>query len=105
MENGKVALLYNLKNGLGFGSTEFHVFRFPREIQRKYFFYFLIQEGVRRDARKNMTGSAGQLRVPAKYMSDLTVPLPPLPEQHRIVAKIEEMFSKLDAGVEALKRV
>jgi type I restriction enzyme S subunit len=105
MENGKVALLHNLLNGVGFASTEFHVFRFPRELQRKYFFYFLIQEDVRKNARKSMTGSAGQLRVPAKYMSDLPLPLPPLPEQRRIVAKIEELFSKLDAGVEALKKV
>jgi len=35
----------------------------------------------------------------------LTIPLPPFPEQHRIVAKIEELFTKLDAGVEALKKV
>ncbi len=35
----------------------------------------------------------------------LSIPLPPLPEQHRIVAKIEELFTKLDAGIEALKKV
>ena len=32
-------------------------------------------------------------------------PLPPLPEQHRIVAEIEKQFTRLDAGVAALKRV
>jgi len=38
-------------------------------------------------------------------MRTIPVPLPPLPEQHRIVAKIEELFTRLDAGVEALKKI
>jgi type I restriction enzyme S subunit len=40
-----------------------------------------------------------------QWLEKAFVPLPPLPEQHRIVAKIEEVFTKLDAGVEALKKV
>lgn len=105
MENGKVAVAKNLHNGVGFGSTEFHVVRLIQDGgSAKFFFYFLLQEGVRKDARREMTGSAGQLRVPADYMRQLTVPLPPLVEQRRIVAKIEELFARLDAGVEALKK-
>jgi type I restriction enzyme S subunit len=34
---------------------------------------------------------------------EIEIPLPPLPEQHRIVAKIEELFSSLDKGIETLK--
>jgi len=105
MENGKVAIAHDLKNGIGFGSTEFHVIRLHRSLPRKFFFFFLIQEGFRKDAQRSMTGSAGQLRVPTNYMRQMSMPLPPLPEQHRIVAKIEELFTKLDAGVEALKKV
>lgn len=103
MENGKVAVLSNLKNGVGFGSTEFHVFRFRDGIKREFFFHFLLQQTIRREARRNMSGSAGQLRVPSKYMTNLKVPLPPLPEQHRIVEKIEALFSELDKGIEQLK--
>lgn len=105
MENGKVAILTGLSNKIGFGSTEFHVLRLPNYIPRKYLFYYLIQESFRRDAERNMTGSVGQKRVPADYLKHTSVPIPPLPEQHRIVAKIEELFSRLDAGVEALKQV
>lgn len=39
-----------------------------------------------------------------KQLKDLPFPLPPLNEQHRIVAKIEELFSELEKGVESLKR-
>jgi type I restriction enzyme S subunit len=105
MENGKIAIAHGLKNGVGFGSTEFHVIRLYELLPRKFFFFFLIQEGIRKEAQRNMTGSAGQLRVPANYIKQLHVPLLPLPEQHRIVAKIEELFTRLGAGVEALKKV
>jgi len=40
-----------------------------------------------------------------QFLEKSLIPLPPLPEQHRIVAKIEELFTKLDAGVEALKKI
>lgn len=105
MENGKVAVARGLRNGIGFGSTEFHVIRLPESFPRDFFFYFLIREDLRKDAQRNMTGSAGQLRVPANYMQGIPIPLPPLPDQQRIVAKIEELFTRLDAGVEALKRI
>ena len=105
MENGKVAIANDLKNGIGFGSTEFHVIRLVNELSRKFLFYYLNRENLRKEARKNMTGSAGQLRVPTGFIEELQFPIPPLPEQYRIVSKIEELFTKLDAGVKALKEI
>jgi len=105
MENGKVAIVNGLKNGMGFGSTEFHVIRLYESLPRKLFFFFLIREELRKDAQRNMTGSAGQLRVPVNYIRQIPIPFPPLPEQHRIVAKLEELFTKLDAGLVELKKV
>lgn len=43
--------------------------------------------------------------VTKKQLSELPFALPPLPEQHRIVGKIEELFTRLDAGVEAFKKI
>ena len=43
--------------------------------------------------------------VTKKQLTELPFKLPPLPEQKRIVAKIEELFTRLDAGVEGLKKV
>jgi len=103
MENGKIAVVHSLKNKIGFGSTEFHIFRCSNAITNYYLFYFLIQSRTRHNAQQNMTGAVGQRRVPKKYLEELKIPLPPLPEQHRIVAKIEELFSSLDKGIENLK--
>jgi type I restriction enzyme S subunit len=103
MENGKVAVVENLKNGIGFGSTEFHVSRLTSLTSRKYLFYYFVQEKFRRDARQNMTGSAGQLRVSKSYFEEIKIPLAPLLEQDRIVERIEELFSDVDKGVESLK--
>ena len=105
MENGKIAIAKGLTNGAGCGSTEFHVLRPCEGLSRDYLMYYLFQDEFRKDAQRNMAGTAGQLRVPAMFMSDSSIPLPPLPEQDRIVAEIEKQFTRLDASVAALKRV
>ena len=43
--------------------------------------------------------------ITGNQLKTFAIPLPPLPEQHRIVAKIEELFTKLDAGIDALHKV
>ena len=103
MENGKMAVVPPLKNGLGFGSTEFHVLRPYCETNAQFIYFFVSSESFRRDAEHNMTGAVGQRRVPTSYLVHQSVPVPPAREQHRIVAKIEELFSELDKGVESLK--
>ncbi len=105
MENGKAAVARRLINGHGFGSTEFHVLRPRPGISADYLLYYLLQSGFRHNAARNMKGTAGQLRVPASYLSGHPIPVPPVAEQVRIVAAIKEQFSRLDAGVAALERV
>lgn len=104
MENGKIAVVPKLNNVCAYGSTEFHVLRPRSGISSQWIAYYLLQSGVRRDAKRNMTGSAGQLRVPKPWIEGLVMPIAPALEQDRIVAKIEELFSDLDAGVAALER-
>ncbi|MGD0954454.1 MAG: restriction endonuclease subunit S [Methanotrichaceae archaeon] len=53
----------------------------------------------------NSSAGIGQPNVNGKKLGKIVIVLPPLPEQHRIVAKIEEFFSYLDAGVEGLHKV
>ena len=61
MENGKGAIAKDLKNGIGFGSTEFHVIRPIKEKTNSYWIYHLTTLiEFRRLAERKMTGSAGQ---------------------------------------------
>ena len=50
-----------------------------------------------------MQSTTGRLRLGTKTLAELEIPLPPLAEQERIVAKLEMLFAQLDAGVNALK--
>lgn len=103
MENGKMAVVPALQNGIGFGSTEFHVLRVYGDISPQYLYYFVSSKQFRMIAERNMTGAVGQRRVPTSYLNESKIPLPPASEQQLIVAKIEELFSELDKGVENLR--
>ncbi|AKB36522.1 Type I restriction-modification system, specificity subunit S [Methanosarcina siciliae C2J] len=105
MENGKAAIARNLLNNLGFGSTEYIVFRSKGAILPEYLYHYIRQESYRKLAESNMTGSVGQKRVPKDFVQNSMIPLPPLPEQHRIVSAIEALFARLDAANEKLDRV
>jgi len=84
MENGKCAIATGLIGGLGFGSTEFHVVRRGPAVIAEWIYYFLRQESTRREGVRHMTGTAGQQRVPARFLEEITIPLPSLGEQQRI---------------------
>lgn len=82
MENGKGAILKGLSNGIGFGSTEFHVLRPIPGITNSEWLYFLTKlSGFRLDAAKNMTGTGGQKRVPSSYLLNFKVMRPQLVAQ------------------------
>ncbi len=49
------------------------------------------------------TSSVTVKHLSSRTIEEIPLPFPPLPEQHRIVAKIEELFSSLDKGIESLK--
>lgn len=105
MENGKAAIATGLTNGIGLGSTEFHVLRPTEAVSAEWVYYFVRQQSFRNDAVREMTGTAGQLRVPRTFMEGSPIPLAPLPEQRRIVAKIEALFRESRRAREALDRV
>ena len=105
MENGKIAIVPEIRPLLGYGSTEFFVMRPRTDDIGRWIAYSVARSSFRQLARENMQGAVGQRRVPKVWLEDASVPLAPLPEQYRIVAKIESLFAKLDEGVAALKRV
>src|SRR5439155_17420104 len=94
MENGKAAITRNLENGLGFGSTEFHVIRPTAAVLPEFIYYFVRQESYRKQAESEMTGSVGQKRVPADFLVRTGFALPPFAEQQRIIGKLEELLGR-----------
>ncbi len=105
MENGKAAVVQSLTNGVGFGSTEFFALRPKETLDAHFLLHFILQRSFRREAARNMTGAVGLRRVPKTYLEQQLIPFPPVPEQRRIVAEIEKQFTRLEAGVAALRRV
>mgnify|MGYP001135217147 CR=1 FL=1 len=91
MENGKGAVAKGLHNGIGFGSTEFHVLRPISGKTDPYWIYTLTAfSQFRMDAASNMTGSAGQRRVPASFLENYRVSLPPIALQEQFAAFVEQ---------------
>jgi type I restriction enzyme S subunit len=105
MENGKGAVARELRNKLGCGTTELHVIRPLADISPEYIYRFLAQPRIRRAAKENFTGTAGQARVPTSFIEELEIPLAPLAEQRRIVAKLETLLGKVDACQQRLAKI
>lgn len=96
-ENGKKAIVRNLKNGYGFGSTEFHVLRSKDERSIPEFLYYYVSTNkFRQQAELNMTGSAGQKRVPTIFLNDNKLVVPPLKEQQKIAEILSTVDSQID---------
>ena len=93
MENGKGCIAGGLVNGLGAGSTEFHVLRPIAGKSNPYWLYILtMQEAFRSSARKAMTGTGGQLRVPSGFLENYPITMPPIDLQETF----EEMVRQSD---------
>ena len=96
MENGKGCLARGLVNGVGFGSTEFHVLRAKPESDSGYIHQWSLHAALRKQAKNSMTGSAGQQRVPSGFFDQFRIPAFPQPEQ----AKIAEVLGAVDRAIE-----
>jgi type I restriction enzyme, S subunit len=94
-ENGKSTVFRNLTGGIGSGTTELHIVR-PLFVDQDYILLFLKSPHFIENGIPKMTGTAGQKRVPTEYFAYSPFPLPPLAEQHRIVAKVDELMLLCD---------
>ncbi len=96
-ENRKSAVISGLNGGFGAGTTELHVFRPTGEgVLPEFVILYLKSRGFITRGIPRMTGSAGQKRVPSDYFARSPFPLPPLAEQKRIVAKVDELMALCD---------
>lgn len=105
MENGKVALAQELVGGLGLGSTEFHIVRAGPTLLPRYLLHYLLNPTFREEARHHMKGTAGQLRLPAKFLEQSLIAVPSIDDQAASVEELERQLARLEVAAEALRRV
>ena len=102
-QNGKLGIARNLKNGIGFGSSEFFVFRCLNQIIPEYLYYCLSQQYFIDAGVNQMSGAVGQQRVPPEFVGNYPIFLPPLPEQKRIVAFLDKLSAEKQTLVDTYK--
>ena len=100
MQNKKSVVVKNLKNGLGFGSTEFFVIRIKdkEEADIHFILHFLRMDSVIENAKLHFKGSAGQQRVPREFLENLQIPLPPLEIQQKMIDFVESKRNRMKAN-------
>lgn len=98
-ENGKGAIAHGLKNGVGFGTTELHVLRVGKRLDKQFLFYLTISHTFRMLGESEMYGAGGQKRVPPEFAKDFRIPLPPLDEQQTIARFLAAKTTQIDALV------
>jgi type I restriction enzyme S subunit len=94
-ENGKLGIADGLSNGIGFGSSEYFVFRPDPTVSKEWLYYFLSRETFRVEGAARMTGAVGHKRVSKEFIEEYPIPVPPLAEQQRIVGLLDEAFEGL----------
>ena len=91
-QNGKLGIMKNLKNGIGFGSSEFVVLRPNSEVHSEYIYYCLLDETFRKNGTKNMSGAVGHKRVTKDYYFNYQIAVPPLSMQIECIKEFDEIW-------------
>jgi type I restriction enzyme S subunit len=105
-ENGKGGYVDGLDNGVGFGSTEFHVMRAKSNFDSLYLYQYTNFPSFRLQAEASMCGTGGQRRVQTDFLRTHKILAPPLPEQQKIAAilsSVDEVIEKTQAQIDKLK--
>jgi type I restriction enzyme S subunit len=104
LENGKIAQVKGLEKGVGFGSTEFFVFRAKENISDSDFIYYLAKtELVRQPAIKSMVGASGRQRADKGVVEQIKVPNIPLPTQRRIASILSAYDDLIENNLKRIK--
>ncbi|MBA4275987.1 restriction endonuclease subunit S [Flavobacterium sp.] len=97
LQNGKICQVKGLKENVGFGSTEFLVFRGKKGVSDTNFVYYLSREPFfRQFAENNMIGTSGRQRVAKQAFQNIELELPPLQEQQSIASILSAIDDKIE---------
>jgi restriction endonuclease S subunit len=94
-ENGKGSLCQNLKNGIGFGTTELHVLRAYDEYERNFMYYWTRSNPFMQIGESMMYGSAGQKRVPTEFIQEFMITHPKLKQEQQQISDFLDSQTKL----------
>ena len=97
-ENGNIAIAKNLKNNVGFGSSELFVFR-AKNISNSFLMYSLYSEPFKSLAKSTMYGTGGLKRVSPEFILNYKIPFPPLKTQEKIADYLDEKCGEIDATI------
>lgn len=104
-ENGKGAIVHNLVNKIGFGTTELHVLRAHVTLNNRFLYYLTASYPFRKLGEGEMQGTAGQKRVTGTFINNFATPLPPLPEQHAIADFLDHETARIDTVIAKYQRL
>ena len=105
MENGKSAIIGNLVNNIGYGTTEFYVLRCGENLYNRYLYHMVRDITFRNRAKSVMAGAVGQQRVPKSFMENYPLNLPSVSEQTEIVRILDDLIAKEQQAKEAAEKV
>lgn len=102
-ENGKAAIAVGLKNGIGFGSSEFIVLRASEKVLPEILYAFISSEEFRESGKRQMTGTGGLQRIPTDFVRSYKVPLPLMEDQLRIANEIRRLERAIGTDTEIIQ--
>jgi type I restriction enzyme, S subunit len=104
LENGKIAQVVELEQEMGFGSTEFFVFRAKEEISTSsYIYYLTLTREVRDIAEKSMTGASGRQRANIEAIKNIEVYTPSINVQNKITNILTSLDDLIDINLKRIK--
>lgn len=103
-ENGNIAIANNMKQGVGFGSSEIFVLRMNDKVLNTYMFYITQTAKFQEGACATMCGVGGLKRISPLFMRTYELDIPSLSKQQRIVDYLGVKLGKIDAWIAVLEK-
>lgn len=103
-ENGKSGVATNLKNGIGFGSTEFYVLRCSEKVLSDWIYFFISSEKFLDEGRHSLVGTTGRRRLIKHYVESFIIPLPPIEEQQKLIELFQNIESLINNEIDSQEK-
>lgn len=103
-ENGNIAIANEMKEGIGFGSSEIFVLRMNKKVLNSYMFYITQSSNFQNGACATMCGVGGLKRISPLFMRTYELDIPSISNQQHIVEYLDEKLTKIDGRIDVLEK-